>query len=173
MMGPVNNRHIIRQDAMLLPTTVQPTTTLGSLDHTPQATNCFLSDEESQIDTKIWPILRKDVAHCALLCSHYCSPPIWAVCELTFSDTDVVTMEASVARMEQRNSSMFVTPVNFGRNCVREELFSMDWHSTNCRNYVTFILVVSGCWWCFYAVLSTWKDFQYLKSITINASFLD
>ena len=64
---------------------------------------------------------------------HYCAPITvprlyepCVVCELTFSDTDVVTMEASVARMEQRNSSMFVTPVNFGRNCVREELFSMD-----------------------------------------------
>ena len=54
-----------------------------------------------------------------------------ALCELTFSDTEVVTMEASVARMEQRNSSMFVTPVNFGSICVREELFSMDGHTTN------------------------------------------
>ena len=154
---------------MLLPTTVPLTTTRPSCPPTTSDQLLYVWWRITNWHKNIFPVTYAQKIR-RILCITVLPR---ALCELTFSDTEVVTMEASVARMEQRNSSMFVTPVNFGRNCVREELFSMDWHTTNCRNYVTFILVVSGCWWCFYAVLSTWKDFQYLKSITINASFLD
>ena len=48
---------------------------LSCLDHPPQASNCFMSDEESQIDKKYFSY-DLCVAHCALLCSHYCSPTV-------------------------------------------------------------------------------------------------
>ena len=71
----------------MLPTTVPPTTSLGCLDHPPQATNCFMSDQESQIDTKIFflwydlcSVKTSPTLHYWLLCSHYCPPPVHDTC---------------------------------------------------------------------------------------------